>query len=140
MPVLTAWQMKATSTIQAVEDPRVSRRFASSHPVSKALENHWVGRSFRLIPFHPVAENGSLAVAWRAPNGILQGTTRMPRIRLVDTTVRALQPPARGQVNYIDVTLPGFSLRVAAGGAKRWIVTYHRGGRVRRVTFGRYPL
>ena len=64
----------------------------------------------------------------------------MPRIRLVDATVRAVQPPARGQVNYIDVTLPGFSLRVAAGGAKRWIVTYHRGGRVRRVTFGRYPL
>jgi len=47
----------------------------------------------------------------------------MPRIRLTDATVRALQAPARGQVNYIEVTLPGFSLRVAAGGAKTWTVT-----------------
>src|SRR6266571_7965625 len=64
----------------------------------------------------------------------------MPRIKLIDAIFRAVQPPAHDQVNYIDVTLPGFSLRVAAGGAKTWTVTYHRGSRVRRVTFGRYPL
>ena len=56
----------------------------------------------------------------------------MPRIKLIDAISRAMQPPAHGQVNYIDVTLPGFSLRVAAGGAKTWTVTYHRGARVRR--------
>src|SRR5213078_4609366 len=105
MPVLTAWQMKATSTIH---QPWKIGAFRGVSP--------------RLILFHPVSENGSLTVAWRSAERVLPC---MPRIRLVDATVRAVQPPARGQVNYIDVTLPGFSLRVAAGGAKRWIVTYH---------------
>src|SRR5207245_9044883 len=106
-------------------------------PVSKAVRKQWIGRPSRLVLFHPVAENGSLTVAWRSAERVLQRSPCMPRIRLVDATVRAVQPPARGQVNYIDVTLPGFSLRVAAGGAKRWLGTYDRGGRARPVTLGR---
>ena len=64
----------------------------------------------------------------------------MPRLKLDDRTIRALESSERGQINYIDVTLPGFSLRLAAGGARTWTVTYHRGRYVRRLTLGRYPL
>jgi integrase len=64
----------------------------------------------------------------------------MPRLKLNDWTIRALESPARGQINYIDTTLPGFGLRLAAGGARTWTVTYHRGRYVRRLTLGRYPL
>jgi len=42
----------------------------------------------------------------------------MPKLKLDDRTIRALESPERGQINYIDATLPGFSLRLAAGGAR----------------------
>ncbi len=62
----------------------------------------------------------------------------MPKLKFDDRTIRALGSPERGQINYIDATLPGFSLRLAAGGARTWTVTYHRRRHVRRVT--RSPL
>lgn len=67
----------------------------------------------------------------------------MPRTRLTDTAVKALRPPASGQVTHWDVTLPGFGLRIATGGSRAWIIQYRRGGRrgrVQRLTLGRYPL
>lgn len=64
----------------------------------------------------------------------------MPKLKLDDRTIRALESPERGQINYIDATLPGFGLRIAAGGARTWTITYHRGRYVRRITLGRYPL
>jgi hypothetical protein len=64
----------------------------------------------------------------------------MPKLELDDRTIRALESPARGQINYIDATLPGFSVRLAAGGARTWTVTYHHHRHVRRLTLGRYPL
>jgi len=63
----------------------------------------------------------------------------MPRLKLTDTAVRAIQPPPAGQVTYHDATLPGFGLRVAAGGSRTWTITYRLGRRVRRLTLGRYP-
>jgi len=33
----------------------------------------------------------------------------MPKFKLDDRTIRALESPERGQINYIDATLPGFS-------------------------------
>jgi integrase len=64
----------------------------------------------------------------------------MPRVTLTDSRVKTLQPPERGQQTYFDETTPGFGLRVAAGGTKAWVVVWHRGGRVRRMTLGRYPI
>lgn len=64
------------------------------------------------------------------------------RIRLTDSTVRALPPPAQGQATHWDATLPGFGLRIAAGGSRAWVVMYReqRGRKVRRMTLGHYPL
>src|SRR5262245_4201871 len=64
----------------------------------------------------------------------------MPRVALNDARVKALQPPAYGQETHFDEALPGFGLRVAAGGTKAWVVVWHRAGRVRRLTLGRYPI
>ena len=64
----------------------------------------------------------------------------MPRTKLTDVTVKTTEPPASGQATYWDAALPGFGLRVARGGAKSWVVQYRHGGRVQRVTLGRYPL
>src|SRR5262245_27396857 len=63
----------------------------------------------------------------------------MPRKRLTDTAVRALETAER-QVTHWDAALPCFGLRIAPGGAKTWIVQYRAGGRVRRLKLGRYPL
>ncbi len=64
----------------------------------------------------------------------------MPRVKLTDTAVKAIQRPPSGQVTHWDATLPGFGLRVASGGAKTWIAMYRHDGRVRRLKLGRYPL
>jgi len=64
----------------------------------------------------------------------------MPQFEFDDRTIRPLESPERGQINYIDAMLPGFGLRLAAGGARTWTVTYHRVGYVRRFTIGRHPL
>ena len=63
----------------------------------------------------------------------------MARLKLTDRAVKAVTPPAKGQVDYFDERLPGFGLRVSQGGHKTWIVTYRHAGRFRRLTIGPYP-
>src|SRR5580704_6190110 len=68
----------------------------------------------------------------------------MPTIRLTQTAVDRLRPPAQGRVEYWDSTLPGFGLRVSAprpgheseGGRKVWQVMYRVNGRLVRETLG----
>jgi hypothetical protein len=66
----------------------------------------------------------------------------MPRIKFTDRSVRAIDPPPSGQIEYFDTDrkLPGFGLRVSAGGARSWILLYRFGGRPRRLTLGSYGL
>lgn len=56
--------------------------------------------------------------------------------RWIDTNAK---PPARGQVDYIDSSFPGFTLRVTAKGVKTWTLCYYFHKRRRRLTLGRYP-
>lgn len=63
----------------------------------------------------------------------------MPRNKLTDHFVRSLKPPAEGQVDYFDLLLPSFGLRVARGGTKTWQVLTRVHGRVKRIKVGRYP-
>jgi hypothetical protein len=44
------------------------------------------------------------------------------KIALTDVSVRALQPPEKGQKTYWDSSLSGFGIRISQGGAKTWIV------------------
>ncbi len=58
-------------------------------------------------------------------------------MRLTDISIRALNPPERGQVTHYDDTLSGFGVRVSQGGTKTFIVVY--GPTRRRMTIGRFP-
>src|SRR5438552_17486787 len=64
----------------------------------------------------------------------------MPRTKLTDPIVKKLTPPATGQLTMWDETLAGFGLRLAAGGARTWVVAYKVHGRKRWLTLGSYPL
>jgi integrase len=57
---------------------------------------------------------------------------------LSDRTVAALKAPERGQRDYSDDALAGFSVRVSQGGTKTFTLTY--GSPRKRVTLGRYPI
>jgi integrase len=57
---------------------------------------------------------------------------------LSDRTVAALKPPERGQRDYTDDALPGFSVRVSQGGTKTFTLVY--GAPRKRVTLGHYPI
>jgi Arm DNA-binding domain len=53
---------------------------------------------------------------------------------------RSLPPiPAAGQIDYWDETLPGFGMRVSAGGARAWVVMYRYNTVKRRMKIGNYP-
>lgn len=63
----------------------------------------------------------------------------MPRKKLTANFISTLKPPEFGQVDYWDTSLPGFGLRVSAGGRKAWVVMYRHQGRKRRMTIGTFP-
>jgi len=64
----------------------------------------------------------------------------MPTKNLTARTVGAIRPPAGGQVDYWDQSVPGFGLRVSAGGKMAWVIMYRdNDGRKRRHTFNTYP-
>jgi hypothetical protein len=58
-------------------------------------------------------------------------------MKLTITSVRSLTLP-KGQMDktYFDDDLPGFGVRVRAGGSKTWIVQYKVGARHRRMPLG----
>jgi integrase len=60
----------------------------------------------------------------------------MPTISLTQRAVDAIKAPPVGRVEYFDRTLPGFGLRVAAGGRKSWFVMYRVIGKKVRETIG----
>src|SRR5688572_15197929 len=50
--------------------------------------------------------------------------------------VRLTLPPGKSEVIVFDETLPGFGLRLRAGGKRTWIAQYRVGSKQRRVTLG----
>ena len=65
-------------------------------------------------------------------------TLEAPILHLADRTIAALKPPEKGQRDYADDALPGFSVRVSQGGTKTFTLVY--GSPRKRVTIGRYPI
>lgn len=72
--------------------------------------------------------------------------SRMPalpteREPLSDTFIKRLPLPEKGNRIYWDSTLPGFGIRITAGGSRSYVFDYRvRGtGRQRRYTIGSYP-
>src|SRR5262249_376660 len=44
--------------------------------------------------------------------------------------------PGKGEVLVWDDGVPGFGLRIRAGGSRNWIFQYRLGGKQRRISFG----
>ncbi|MEE8225396.1 MAG: integrase arm-type DNA-binding domain-containing protein, partial [Kiloniellales bacterium] len=63
----------------------------------------------------------------------------MPSMKMTARSVGALKPPAEGQIDYFDKSLPGFGMRLSYGGTKTWILLYRYNGVKRRMKIGRYP-
>jgi integrase len=63
----------------------------------------------------------------------------MPSLKLTARFVDNVKPPAHGRIEYWDLALPGFGLRVTDKGTKSWTVLYRLRRRQRRATLGTYP-
>ena len=63
----------------------------------------------------------------------------MPKMKLTAAAVERIKPSPDGRTEYFDSLTPGFALRVSPKGAKSWIKFYRIGGKLRRLTIGRYP-
>jgi integrase len=58
-------------------------------------------------------------------------------MRLTDKAIASLKlPPGKTEVIHYDDDLPGFGIRLRAGGSARWVYTYKIGTQHRRITFG----
>jgi integrase len=60
-------------------------------------------------------------------------------MKLNETAVRKLPPPATGYTLFRDDELTGFAVRVTSRGAKSFVLGYTVDGRERRLTIGKYP-
>lgn len=60
----------------------------------------------------------------------------MPKMAFTPKSVKAIQPPPKGRVDYQDATVPGLVLRVQSNGRKTYSVSYWRKGKRPRVTLG----
>ena len=63
--------------------------------------------------------------------------TRMPRRKLTDKLVQAIQPPKSGRLTFTDLLEPGLDLRVTETDARSWSVRCWTGPADKRVQRGR---
>jgi integrase len=59
--------------------------------------------------------------------------------RLSERLIRDLPSPPSGNRVFYDNEVPGFGVRVTAGGARSFVLNYRVAGRERRMTIGRFP-
>ncbi|MDA1315120.1 MAG: tyrosine-type recombinase/integrase [Acidobacteria bacterium] len=60
-------------------------------------------------------------------------------MRLTEKTIKALEPPERGNRISYDDEVSGFGVRVTTGGHRAFILNYRTEGRERRLTIGSWP-
>ena len=58
------------------------------------------------------------------------------KLTTVTVNKKELLPAGKAEVIHFDHEIPGFGLRIRAGGSRNWICQYERAGRQRRVTIG----
>jgi hypothetical protein len=57
---------------------------------------------------------------------------------LTDAKLKAMKPPASGQLEISDGAVPGLRIRIGSSGAQTFIVRKRIGGKPRNITVGRY--
>jgi integrase len=63
----------------------------------------------------------------------------MPKLKLTDAALKSLKLPPAGQADHFDTLLPSFGVRVTFKGQKTFFVFDRVGGKLKRMTLGRYP-
>lgn len=61
----------------------------------------------------------------------------MPKMKLTALAVGRLNPPATGQVDYFDTTMPAFGVRVSLAGTRTFFVMTRVHGKLARLTIGK---
>lgn len=72
------------------------------------------------------------------PTERLSAGSKKGSIALTDAKIRALKPPASGQVEYLDAVVPGLRIRIGISGAKSFVLRKRVAGKYRNITLGRY--
>jgi len=75
-------------------------------------------------------------------DSVYTGTTSNPSrdpLKITQSLVADLIPPASGYKLVQDTYMPGFGVRITSTGAMSFILNYRIAGRLRRFTIGRYP-
>jgi integrase len=63
----------------------------------------------------------------------------MATAKMTDLTVSRMTAPATGRREIYDETLPAFGMRITSTGVKSWFLMTRIGGKMSRLTLGRYP-
>jgi integrase len=58
---------------------------------------------------------------------------------LTELSVQRFRIPKSGQTEIFDLGYPGLALRIGNGGAKSFVVFHRHGGKLHRITLGRWP-
>ena len=58
---------------------------------------------------------------------------------LTELSVQRFRIPKTGQTEVFDLGYPGLALRIGNGGAKSFVVFHRYGGKLHRLTLGRWP-
>jgi integrase len=58
---------------------------------------------------------------------------------LTELSVQRFRIPKTGQTEIFDLGYPGLALRIGNGGAKSFVVFHRHGGKLHRITLGRWP-
>lgn len=64
----------------------------------------------------------------------------MASTTFTDLFLKKLKAPAEGRAEFYDGRIPGFGIRVTAGGTKTFFVVGRHGRSSRRISLGRYPI
>src|SRR6516165_5375234 len=60
-------------------------------------------------------------------------------MKLTEAAISKIPPQGKADVVFFDNDLPGFGLRIRAGGSRSWVFQYKLGPKHRRITLGKYP-
>jgi hypothetical protein len=70
---------------------------------------------------------------------IRRGSMGRIRDKITDDCVKGFKPPQSGQHIEWDNKIPGFGVRINAGGSKSFVLNYTLNGKRRRYKIGRFP-
>jgi integrase len=69
-----------------------------------------------------------------------EGSLSLPKVKLTSLAVARLTPPDRGQIDYFDISMPAFGVRLSLAGTRTYFVMTRIHGKLARLTIGKAKL